>query len=92
MPKKMVSAKSKMMQIKEAVKVLNAHLQAREVSTKEYFCGSEAIFELLDQDWDAPVTTEQEAVWRQGYEQCMVDIVDALSDEWGVTVWFEESP
>lgn len=74
---------SRLSKVREAVKLLNVHLQNREVATREYFQGMEAIFELIDQPWESEVLPE----WREGYEQCMVDIVDALADEWSVPVW-----
>lgn len=77
---------SRLTKVREAVKILNFHLQNRNVSAREYFTGTEAIFELLDQPWDSDV----DPVWLEGYEQCMVDIVDAIADEWGIVVWPEE--
>lgn len=74
-------------EVQEAVKILNRHLQLRNVSTQEYFKGFEATFELLGAGW---ASSNIDPIWREGYEQCMTDIVDALSDEWGVPVWFEE--
>lgn len=81
MPKKRFS---KLEKIREAVKLLNVHLQNREVATKEYFSGMEAIFELLDQPW---TEVRVDPIWLQGYEQCMLDVVDALADEWRMPVW-----
>lgn len=44
----------------------------------------EAIFELVEADWnDMP---EDMMRWRQGYEQCMIDIIDAVADEWLVSL------
>lgn len=44
-----------------------------------------AAFELIDQPWDFSGDREV-LVWREGYEQCMKDIVDAIADEWGVAL------
>ena len=45
----------------------------------------EGVLELIDQPWefsgDKDVLT-----WRDGYETCMQDIVDAIADEWGVSL------
>lgn len=47
--------------------------------------GFAAVFELIDQPWD--FTGDKEVlIWREGYEQCMKDIVDAIADEWGVSL------
>lgn len=44
-----------------------------------------AAFELIDQPWD--FTGDKDVlIWREGYEQCMQDIVDAIADEWGVAL------
>lgn len=46
--------------------------------------GYEAVLELVEADWnDLP---EDLAVWRRGYEQCMIDIAEAIADEWGVAL------
>ena len=74
-------------EVRSAVKILNTHMQLRKCSMKDYRLGYEAVFELLDQDW---ADIEIDPSYQEGYEQCMADIADAISDEWGVTVWFEE--
>lgn len=44
----------------------------------------EAVFELLELPWnDLP---EDLTVWRRGYEQCMIDVISAIADEWGVAL------
>ena len=44
--------------------------------------GYEAVIELLCQPWnDIP---EDLVNWRRGYEQCMLDIMHAIADEWGL--------
>lgn len=47
--------------------------------------GLGAAFELIDQPWDF-TGDKTVLVWREGYEQCMKDIVDAIADEWGVAL------
>jgi hypothetical protein len=42
-----------------------------------------AAFELIDQPWDF-TGAKDVLIWREGYEQCMKDIVDAIADEWDV--------
>lgn len=79
----MTEKASRLTRIREAVKLLNVHLQNREVATKEYFAGMEALFELLDQPWESDV----DPAWLEGYEQCMLDFVDALADEWHLPIW-----
>jgi hypothetical protein len=91
MPRKKV-VMTKREQLVQAVKKLNTLLQNREASTKDYFNGFEALFELIEQPWDVPLgelDPGYERAWREGYEQCMVDVVDAIADEWGVVVWME---
>lgn len=44
-----------------------------------------ATFELIEQPWDFDGRRDA-LIWREGYEQCMKDIVDAIADEWGVTL------
>lgn len=44
-----------------------------------------ASFELIDQPWDFSGAKDV-LIWREGYEQCMQDIVDAIADVWGVTL------
>ena len=75
-------------EVREAVLILKEHLVLRNVSTREYFTGFEAVFELISSDWSTDV--EIDPVWREGYEQCMTDMIDAVSDEWGVPVWYEQ--
>ena len=45
--------------------------------------GFAAVFELIDQPWDFSGDKDV-LTWRDGYETCMKDIVDAIADEWGV--------
>ena len=50
--------------------------------------GARSVLELLsDRELlDPPgATPGRREAWVRGYEQCMVDIVEALADEWGVT-------
>lgn len=44
-----------------------------------------ATLELIDQPWEFSGDKEV-LVWRDGYETCMKDIVDAIADVWGVTL------
>lgn len=74
------------------VKTLNENLQndppppvARAIEFADAF---EAIFELIDQPWED--LAEDMKLWHQGYEQCMLDICDAIADEWGVDLPEEE--
>ena len=67
------------------VKVLAMALHAPDRTLDDYTEGIAAALELIDQSWEFsgdPVVL----TWREGYEQCMTDIVDALADEWGVTL------
>lgn len=44
--------------------------------------GYEAVLELLEQPWeDIP---EDLIEWRRGYEQCLLDVCNAVADEWGI--------
>ncbi len=71
--------------VKRCVKALKEALDGKKWSdTLELMDGYEAIFELMPQDWiETPEGTED---WVEGYEQCLLDIVDAIADEWGVTL------
>ena len=71
--------------LKECVQLLLAHLHGTTFSPTEQERDEAlvAAFELIDQPWDS--TDDKDVLlWREGYEQCMKDIVDAIADEWGV--------
>lgn len=85
---------SKRDQIANAVRALNIARRAgySSVGPESLSDGYEAIFELIEQEWDISTVdfnATAEKVWRAGYEQAIVDIVDAIADEWGVVVWEE---
>jgi hypothetical protein len=42
----------------------------------------ESVFELLDLPWDEH--TEEDGLFREGYETCLLDIVGAIAQAWGV--------
>lgn len=67
------------------VRILAAKLANREVGTQQYRLGNEAVLELVDLPWP-PTTDRDDLTWREGYEQCMTDIVEHLALEWGVTL------
>lgn len=47
--------------------------------------GLRGVLELVSEPLDAPFHNAVLAnAWEQGYEQCMIDIIEALADEWGV--------
>lgn len=69
--------------LKECVQKLIA--ASHEIDRADLPEGFAAIFELIDQPWDFSGAKDV-LIWREGYEQCMKDIVDALADEWGVTL------
>lgn len=73
---------------KKCAKILNEALQTTAPSTKAVpqpmRTGYEAVFELLAQPW---VDLDEElADWREGYETCIVDVLDAIADEWGIAL------
>lgn len=73
--------------LKECVHLLLARLHANvpelRPSCNEKAEALVAAFELIDQPWD--FTGDKDVlIWREGYEQCMKDIVDAIADEWSV--------
>lgn len=75
--------------LKECVHLLLARLHSpvKELrpSCNEKMEALAASFELIDQPWD--FTGDKDVlIWREGYEQCMKDIVDAIADEWGVAL------
>lgn len=66
-------------------RILAAKLANREVSTAQYRIGHEAVLELVDIPWEF-TGDEEELLWREGYEQCMTDITEALALTWGVVL------
>lgn len=69
--------------VHECVKLLNEHNTGqRNVSTVEARKGYEAVFELVDADWDE--LAEGDELFREGYETCLVDVCDAIATAWGV--------
>jgi len=66
------------------VKQLAAWLKNDEPGDEELERGYEATFELIDLPWDDH--TEDDGLFREGYETCLLDIVNAIADEWGVTL------
>lgn len=71
--------------LKECVRLLTHALHDREdgPSCTEKREALVAAFELIEQPWDFSGDKEV-LTWRDGYETCMKDIVDAIADEWGV--------
>lgn len=69
--------------VRQCVKLLNEHNTGqRNVSTVEARKGYEALFELMDLDWDEG--TEEDVDFREGYETCLLDMVGAIANEWHV--------
>lgn len=68
--------------LEQCVKELNAAAK-RGRTTEELELGYEAVFELLVEDWE-PTGDKEELTWREGYEQCLQDVCDAIAQEWGV--------
>lgn len=68
-----------------AVKLLNEHLQSRRgnpvIVDHQAF---EAVFELVDLPWDDH--TEEDGLFREGYEVALQDIVNAIGEAWGLTI------
>lgn len=49
--------------------------------------GVRSVLELISEprDLDPPYSTKlRRAAWAEGYEQAMIDVIEALADEWGV--------
>lgn len=71
--------------VHECVKLLNRKLQLRSldgVSTEDRKRALEAAFELIDNPWDEG--SERDKDFREGYEMCLLDVVDAIANEWGI--------
>lgn len=70
----------------QCVRLLNKALQVTTPSTRTLpqpmRNGYEAIFELVDVPWDEH--TEDDGLFREGYETCLLDVVDAIAQAWGV--------
>jgi hypothetical protein len=68
--------------LRECAKELN--VQLRGTNTRRRSEAFRAVFELLGHDWaDLP---EDMLLWRRGYEQCMIDVIESIADEWGVSL------
>lgn len=65
--------------VHQCVKLLNERLQIDATQFPEAF---EAVFELVDLPWDEH--TEEDGLFREGYETCLLDIVNAIAEAWGV--------
>lgn len=73
--------------VRQCVKLVNEYLQARsrhlvQEGLQEDEDAFEAVFELIDADWDE--LSEGEEMFREGYETMMLDVVEAIAKEWGV--------
>lgn len=75
------------------VKLMNEYLQSRsrhlvQEGLQEDSDAIEAVFELVDMPWDEQHQDTEEAenyaLFREGYETCMLDVVEAIANEWGV--------
>jgi hypothetical protein len=77
--------------LKECVQLLLKHMHTvTDRITPDMYLESHteafvAAFELIDQPWEF-TGAKDVLIWREGYEQCMKDIVDAIADEWGVAL------
>ena len=47
--------------------------------------GYESIFALIELHWE-PTKDRDELTWREGYEQCMTDICEAIGQEWEISL------
>lgn len=79
-------------QLRQAIKILNDERNRGygSVGPEMLSDSIEAVLELAEQDWTDYGQKKMPASWREGYEQCLTDIVDAVADEWGVIVWVED--
>jgi hypothetical protein len=72
--------------VHQCVKILNQALQTTTPSTPTHPQpmreGYEAVFELIDLPWDEGTETDPE--WREGYETCLLDVVDHIAQAWGI--------
>jgi hypothetical protein len=73
--------------VHECVKLLNQYLHARSLhlvqqGLQEDSDALEAVFEVVDNPWDE--ASEGEELFREGYETCLLDVVEAIANEWGV--------
>lgn len=75
--------------VRQCVKLLNEHLQTRsrhlvQEGLQEDSNGFESVFELMELPWDEG--TEEDVDFREGYETCLLDIANAIANEWGITL------
>lgn len=71
--------------LKQCVKALAEALHDPDLDRADLAEGIAASLELIEQPWEFSGDKEV-LTWRDGYETCMKDIVDAIADEWGVTL------
>jgi hypothetical protein len=71
--------------LKKCVGLIGARMHELDLSIEDMREGFAAALELIDQPWDFSGNKDV-LIWREGYEQCMKDIVDAIADEWGVAL------
>lgn len=65
------------------VERLHHNLTHGYVDTGEMERSLEAVLQLLVVGWEVDADGE-DAIWREGYEQCLLDVVEAMASEWGV--------
>lgn len=72
--------------VRKCVERLNTALQTTTPSTptlpQPMRDGYEGVFELIDSPWDQH--TEEDGLFREGYETCLLDVVEAIAKAWGV--------
>lgn len=67
--------------VNACVKLLNEALQVtRHPDPNPMARGYEAIFELIDMPWDGT----EDPDWREGYETCLLDVIEHIAQEWNV--------
>jgi uncharacterized metal-binding protein YceD (DUF177 family) len=60
------------------------NVQLRGTNARRRVEALRAVFKLSEAEWaDLP---EDMLLWRRGYEQCMIDVIEAIADEWGVAL------
>jgi hypothetical protein len=79
--------------VNECVKLLNERLQDSELKgislslrRKQLVEALRSVFELVDLDWETQTGDKAELFFREGYEQCLVDVCEAIAQEWDVSL------
>jgi len=70
--------------VHECAELLGERLQARYVPEPVLAESVAAVLALVDMPWDEH--TEDDGLFREGYETCALDVLDAIATAWGISL------